>query len=165
MRQRTAGNARNGGPDTIRTCDLSLRRGPLYPTELRSQVRKHTGKRKCGQSRPIDLDPRADEAGRCQPYPPARPIHHWKRSIPTAPDQRRLGRRSTKGNENTVSGDTRAPPAPSNQTIAHEFIREFQTTPDAGATCRSLGLMGLPSGASRGRCQQASGSSRQVPSA
>ena len=27
----------DGGPDTIRTCDLALRRGALYPTELRGQ--------------------------------------------------------------------------------------------------------------------------------
>ena len=27
-------SAQDGGPDTIRTCDLALRRGALYPTEL-----------------------------------------------------------------------------------------------------------------------------------
>jgi hypothetical protein len=27
----------NGAPDRIRTCDLTLRRGALYPTELRGQ--------------------------------------------------------------------------------------------------------------------------------
>src|SRR5690606_7503632 len=27
----------SGGPDTIRTCDLPLRRGPLYPAELRGR--------------------------------------------------------------------------------------------------------------------------------
>src|SRR5690606_21019848 len=31
----------DGGPDTIRTCDLSLRRGPLYPAELRSLEERH----------------------------------------------------------------------------------------------------------------------------
>ncbi len=27
----------NGAPDTIRTCDLPLRRGTLYPAELRGR--------------------------------------------------------------------------------------------------------------------------------
>lgn len=27
----------NGAPDTIRTCDLTLRRGALYPAELRGR--------------------------------------------------------------------------------------------------------------------------------
>lgn len=39
-RGRTPGATRldaTGGPDTIRTCDLSLRRGPLYPAELRGR--------------------------------------------------------------------------------------------------------------------------------
>ena len=30
----------DGAPETIRTSDLSLRRGPLYPTELRGLMRK-----------------------------------------------------------------------------------------------------------------------------
>ena len=34
------GKGKTGGPDTIRTCDLSLRRGPLYPTELRGRARR-----------------------------------------------------------------------------------------------------------------------------
>ena len=32
---------RNGAPDTIRTCDLCLRRATLYPAELRVRMRPH----------------------------------------------------------------------------------------------------------------------------
>src|SRR3984957_12749185 len=38
-----------GGPDTIRTCDLRLRRATLYPTELRVCWHPHTAKRPRGK--------------------------------------------------------------------------------------------------------------------
>ena len=56
----------NGDPDTIRTCDLSLRRGPLYPAELRGQWRNY---RRNGQRRASLQVSQAKRAGHeVQPF-------------------------------------------------------------------------------------------------
>src|SRR5215469_140014 len=50
----------NGGPDTIRTCDLCLRRAALYPAELR--VQPDRGKYGSAQGRARRLSARLNPA-------------------------------------------------------------------------------------------------------
>src|SRR5579862_7413024 len=48
-----------GGPDTIRTCDLCLRRAALYPAELRVRWRKTIGEGATGRNRWMGKGPAA----------------------------------------------------------------------------------------------------------
>ncbi len=55
----------NGAPDTIRTYDLPLRRGTLYPTELRGRGLKCLMGRDFG----MDLGPARSRLNRPRPLP------------------------------------------------------------------------------------------------
>jgi hypothetical protein len=74
---------RFGGPDTIRTCDLRLRRATLYPTELRVQ-RTPKNQDPGGEAHPIPAFPATLNLSICPSFVTPHQGHRRTRSISCA---------------------------------------------------------------------------------